>query len=261
MQWGASQLFGAARRYRTRFPNDKLMITPDWANGADELLHFFLPGDLEVDMANVDWLQNRRGKLPEPIRFVLLEPEFQAASVDRRLRLDALEETISYPDGTPGFRIARWRYAPDFDAILAAQREDWHRLVEEQVAIAGETVRVSHSKFDGGDTAYLFDGDPASLARTEMANPAVVVLEFPKAHRFRRLLLTTGSMQSDLAVTVSGAGREETIRRTFTGLPDDPTLDVELPDVGGTRRVRIEVKDRNAEEPSKIHLREVRLVE
>jgi hypothetical protein len=263
MQWGSREVFGAARRYRERYPDQRLMLSPDWANGADELLHFFLPGDPSVDMANVDWLQNRRGDIPEPIRFILLEPEFRAASADPRLRLDALEETISYPDGTPGFRIARWRYAPDYEAIMSARREDWHHLIDEEVTISGEKVRVSHSRFDGGEVGQLFDGDPETLARTESSNPAVVVLEFPRgpSHAFRRLLLTTGSMDSEIVVTVTGEAREETVRRTYRGQPDDPTLDIELPAVGGARRVRIEARDLNAAEPSKVHLREVRLLE
>jgi hypothetical protein len=264
MQWGARQVFGAVRRYRALYPDQKMMLSPDWANGTDELLHFFVPGDMDVDMANVEWLQNRRGDIPEPIRFVLIEPEFREASADPRLRLDALEETIAYPDGTPGFRIARWRYAPDYDAIMAARRGDWHRLIDDEVTIGREKVRVSHSRFDSGEAAQLFDGDPRTLARTEMSNPAVLVVEFPSPHRFRRLLLTTGSMDSEIVVTVAGAdgeGREETVRKTYRSLPDDPTLDIELPDVGGARRVRIEARDTNAAEPSKVHLREVRFVE
>ena len=172
MQWGAREVFGEVGRLRKEHPKALILLTPVWANGVDDLLAFFLPGNERIVVANVDWLRYERRDIPAETLAVMIETEYQAASADRRFAPLSLEKTIAYPDGRPGFRFVWIRYSADFDAVLAREREAWRRLVAEDVEIAGETARVSHSIFDVGEGRHLFDGDERSLVRTEKANPA-----------------------------------------------------------------------------------------
>ena len=260
MQWGAREVFGEVRRLRERHPDALILVSPVWANGMDDLLAFFVPGAEGVLLANVDWLRYERRDIPAETLAVMTEDEYAAAAADPRFAALRVEKTILYPDGRPGFRFVWVRYASDFDALLAAERASWHKLVEEEVEIGGETARVSHSVFDLGDGRHLFDGDDRSLVRTDRANPAVVVVEFSRPRPIRDLALTIGSMQCELTVAVSGPSGEASVTQTHRDLPRDPTVTVELPDIGGpVSRVRIEVRDINGGEPQHVHLREVRL--
>ncbi len=260
MQWGAREVFGELRRVREAHPRALVLLTPVWANGVNDLLEFFLPGTEGIVVANVDWLRYARRDIPPDTLAIMTEAEYQSAAGDPRFSDLRVESTLAYPDGTPGFRFVWLRYADDFDAVLAREREGWHRLVDEEVEIAGENVRVSHSVFDVGGARHLFDGDERSLVRTEKANPAVVVVEFSRPRPLRQLALTTGSMEMELSVEVSGPSGEASLDRVFKNLPLDPTVELELPAIGGpVSKVRISVRDINSAEPQPVHLREVRL--
>jgi hypothetical protein len=190
----------------------------------------------------------------------MTEPEYQAAVGDPRFANLRLEETLPYPDGSPGFRFVWLAYAANFDALLAKEREGWRRLVEDEVEIGGEKARVSHSIFDVGEARHLFDGDDRTLVRTEKANPAVVVVEFARPRTLRQLSLTTGSMEMEVSVELSGPSGEASLARTYKNLPLDPTVDLDLPAIGGpVAKLRIAVRDINSAEPQPVHLREVRL--
>ncbi len=261
MQWGAREVFGEIGRIRTAHPGGLVVLTPVWTNGVDDLVDFFLRSHEGIVIANVDWLGSARRDIPEDTVAVMTESEYRSAAGDPRFADVRVETTLLFPDGLPGFRFVRLRYADDFDAVLARERESWHRLVEEEVSIGGEAVKVSHSVFDEGQYArHLFDGDDDSLVRTEEANPAVVLVEFPSPRPLRHLSLTTGSMDMEVTVEVAGPSGKASFARTYSGLPRDPTVEIDLPSVGGdVASVRITVRDIHAEEPQNVHLREVRL--
>ena len=205
MQWGAREVFAEVGRIRKAHPQALIVLTPVWANGVDDLVDFFLRGHEHIVIANVDWLRSARRDIPEETLAVMTEDEYRSADGGPRFADMRVEKTLDFPDGRPGFRFVWLRYAADFDAVLARERESWHRLVEEDVVIGGETAKVSHSVFAPGQEArHLFDGDDRSLVRTEKANPAVVVVEFPRPRPLRHLSLTTGSMDMEITVDVAG---------------------------------------------------------
>ena len=260
MQWGAREVFGEVGRLRKAHPDALILLTPVWANGVQDLLDFFLPGNDRIVLANVDWLRYARRDIPPETLAVMTETEYQAALADPRFANLRLEKTLPYPDGSPGFRFVWLGYAANFDALLAQEREGWRRLVEDEVDIGGEKARVSHSIFDVGEARHLFDGDDRTLVRTEKANPAVVVVELARPRTLRRVSLTTGSMEMEVTVEVSGPSGEASVARTYKNLPLDPTVDLDLPAIGGpVAKLRIAVRDINSAEPQPVHLREVRL--
>lgn len=261
MQWGAREVFAEVGRIREAHPDALVVLTPVWANGVDDLVDFFLRRHDGIIVANVDWLRSARRDIPEKTLAVMTEDEYRSAAADGRFADLRVDKTLDYPDGRPGFRFVWLRYAPDFEAVLAREREGWHRLVEEEVVIGGEAAKVSHSVFGPGQAArHLFDGDDASLVRTEKANPAVVLVEFPRPRPIRHLSLTTGSMDMEITVDVAGPSGKASFARTYIGLPRDPTVEIDLPPIGGdVASLRIAVRDIHSEEPQSVHLREVRL--
>ena len=259
LQWGSREVFGALRPVRQSHPKALIVVSADWANGMDDLVEFFLPGSERVLVANADWLLYQKRDIPEETLAVLTEEEFRRVAGDRRLAL-RLERTIPYPDGRPGFRFVWVRYADDFAAIVSAEKEAWHRLVPDEAEVAGTTTKVEHSVFDIGEAKHLFDGDDASLVRTETANPAVVILHFDPPRAFDEVAITLGSMHCEISLEVSSGSRTGSFSQTYRELPHDPTVTIPVPRIGGpASTLKISVSDVNAGEPQHVHLREIRL--
>ena len=259
MQWGAQEVLGEVDRLTRAHPNALIVVSPDWANGMNDLVEFFVADRRNVRIANIDWLRYERQDVPDETLAVITEAEYQRAAGDPRFASLRVEKTIPYPDGRPGFRFVWVRYAPDFERIVAEERESWRRLVREEVDLGGGPLAVEHSVFDVGGAEHLFDGDEASLVRTEKANPAVVVLRFDPPRPLAEVSLTLGTMQCEIAVAVSGPSGEGSFVRTYRDLPADPTVAVPLPGIGGpVSTLRISVRDVNAGEPQNVHLREIR---
>ena len=105
---------------------------------------------------------------------------------------------------------------------------------------------VAHSPWDGGRSADLFDRDPATLARTENANPAVLEFRFPVPRPLKGLSITMGGRDFTVTATLQpeGGGPPKAYRREFRGMPADPTLDLDF-DTGETKieSVRVEILD------------------
>ena len=258
MQWGAAPVFEAVGQYARKYPQAAILVSPTWTNGAENLRDFFLPGSsTRVRVCcNIDALRYKKIEIPAETLLVMTEPEYRTLAGDRRFTDVRLDRTLDYPDGSPGFRFVWLRYAPDFDAQQAAVRESWHRLQQEDVTLGGEVVRVGHSAFDLGAIQGLFDGNPATLVRTENANPAVIVVEFPHSRTIRGIRLTTGSMDLELKVSVTGPSGTREWTRVYENLPWDPTVEMTWPEEP-VDRIRLEVRRMDAEEPDHVHLRDL----
>ena len=134
-------------------------------------------------------------------------------------------------------------------------------LVTDQALVDGTLADVSHSKWDGGRTADLFDADPATLARTEKANPAIVAIRLPEPRPLKGISLTTGGMDAGLTVIVQPkGGAAKTYTKEFRHMPPDPTFGLDF-DTGSTpiESIRIEIKDLNGGD-GHIHIRTVKLL-
>ena len=260
MQWGAREVLGEVAALRDRHPDALFVISPDWANGADDLVEFFLGRPNRVRLESADWFLYAKRDISDRTLAVWTEPEYRKVAGDPRFAELRLEKTIPFPDGRPGFRLVWVRYAPDFDRVLAEDRESWHRLVAEEAEVGGRETTISHSAFDIGQLKDLFDDDAGSLVRTKYANPAVLVLNFDPPIPLQELTLVLGTMQSEITVAVSGSSGEAAASHTFRDLEPDPTRTVALPQIGGpVSRLSVSIRDLNAGEPGHVHLRDLRL--
>jgi hypothetical protein len=260
MQWGASQVFEPVKQYARHYPDAAILISPVWTNGADDILNFFLPGSTHVRVCcNIDALRYRRMDIPDQTLLVMTEAEYQTLAGDRRFADVRLEKTLNYPDGSPGFRFVWLRYAPDFEEQQAAVRESWHKLRQEEMQLDGETVRVGHSAFDIGGIQGLFDGDPATLVRTENANPAVIVVQFPHPRPIRGIRLTTASMDFELGVSTTGPTGSKEWNRVYRDLAWNPTVELTWP-VESVDQIRLEIRRMDVEEPDHVHVRDLKFL-
>jgi hypothetical protein len=134
-------------------------------------------------------------------------------------------------------------------------------LVSDQALLDGSLTDVSHSKWDGGRTADLFDNDPGWIARTEKANPAIISLRLPEPRPLKGISLTTGGMEALLTVIVQPqGGAPKTYTKEFRHMAADPTFGLDF-DTGSTpiESLRVEIKDLNGGD-GHIHIRTLRLL-
>ncbi|MFN8471930.1 MAG: antitoxin AF2212-like protein [Anaerolineae bacterium] len=262
MQWGAGQVFGMLPDYLRDHPNTRVILSPSWANGTDVFLRFFMPAEPRVQLTSVDGFITDKKPLDPNTVFVMTPDERQRAIDSKKFEPLQIDQVIPYPDGKDGFYLTHLKYVPNIDDIFAAEKEARKKPVTDVVTINGENVTVNHSVFDSGSTKDLVDGDAFTLARGREANPLLVEFVYPSARPITRFAGDFGSMDFELKVSLYADDNAQPVVTTkqFRGLPPDPHVEFALdnppPQV---KKVRIEVKDLNAGEPTHIHIREVNL--
>jgi hypothetical protein len=188
-------------------------------------------------------------------------PEYEDAAGSGKFSNMRVEHVIRHPDGRPGFYFVRLEYSGAFEEILATEAAKRRRLVETPVTVEGEPVLLRHSKLDLGDPGAMFDGDPATVARTEEANPFVVEWEFPAPRTFRELAIRIGGTEERVTIRLSESRDSEpvTYSATLRGTIQQPTVFLKFSRPTRARLVRIEVYDPLRPEPDHIHIFDIQL--
>lgn len=263
MQYGAKQLFQeAVPEMLAADPNDRIMMTSSWANGADTFIRFFLPKELQsrVQMLSIDFYMDERRNLDANTILVMTPAEYERARTSPKFCHVSVERIIPYPDGSPGFYFARLEYSPDFEKLLAPEREARIRPVDEAFTLNGQQVVITHSPLDAGRLADLLDGDTFTLVRGLAANPLIFDFRFSRPRAIDGLAADFGSMDFRLTSSLyASEGSEPTVyQETYRGLPSDPHVEMLFPEAPeSVARFRIEIEQLNAPPDPHIHVREL----
>lgn len=261
MQYGASQLFDVIEARLAADPDTTIMLTPDWANGTDMFPRFFLSPEQggRVRTFNVDAFIGEKRELTGDMLFIMMPGEVDRARASGKFAEVVVEETIPYPDGSPGFVLARLAYAPDVDAVFAAELEALRQPVTEAGEMSGAPVTVTHTRFEAGQLADLFDGDAFTLVRHISANPVRYEIVFDAPRPVGGLAGDFGTM--DFAVTATltpPEGEAVVVEQEFRGLGGDPHVEMAFPGApAAVASLLLEIRDLNAGEDVKIHVREL----
>jgi hypothetical protein len=259
MQYGAQQVYTTAWELLQENPGIKISVTPTWANGADILKRFFIPDNAPIFMGNADRYLNLITPIDDNLIMVLTDHEYQEVLDSGKLVVEDIIEIIPYPDGSPGFYFVKLAYVANAEEVFAAEEAELYSPVVEQLTVLGQTVTISHPRFDMGAVEHVFDQDPFTLARTFDANPAYFYIDFEQPVQISGLNLTTGSM--DFILTVRMIGPDEEVvefTETYTELPPDPTVEVDLDQAPEEiARLEIEIEAMHMGQPYKIHIREL----
>ncbi|MCU0486689.1 MAG: glycosyltransferase family 39 protein [Anaerolineales bacterium] len=266
MQYGAKQLFEQAiPDLLAQDPQAQVLVTSTWANGADRFLNFFFT-PTELKRVRVDGIQTYLFKLV-PLKgnevFIMSPAEFQEALDSPKLTNIRLEQTLNYPDGSPGFLFVRLEYAPGAEAVFAAEKEARRALVEAQVSLEGQPVAVRHSVIDMGSPDLIFDGDHFTLMRGLEANPFVLELTFPEPRRFTQVEADFGLANITLTALLYPEDQDTPLSYTASrsnSNSQDPLMSLDLSGAPPVTRLRFEILNRAAGEIANIHIRELTLL-
>ncbi len=266
MQYGAKQIFVDAIPALLRAePESLVLVSSTWANGTDRYREFFLDGSTydHVAIRGIDWYQTRLEPLDDSLIFIGTPAELQSAQDSGKFEAITPEQTLLYPDGSPGFYVFRARYRPGVIALFEAEAEARKQPVTEQVQLDGQTVSFTHSLFDMGTAAHLLDNDLFTLSRGMEANPLLLQIDFATPRPIATVVLTTGTMDI-FTLTVKAypdvAADPITVSQQFVNAGADPTSRIDLPEASGPiQRLVIEIHDEISGESANIHVRELDL--
>jgi hypothetical protein len=267
MQYGGEQLSSALVKYKETYPDANLIVSSSWANGTDEIFKFFLPSTFQFRTGTVlEYIQNYI-PIEEQDVFVMTSEEYAVAEASGRFSEIRINQILTYPNGQPGFYFAQLTYISNIQEIIAAEKAELAKPVEEQIVLGGEpvtggeAVRVVHSRFDMGRLADAFDGNPFSLIRTQQDNPMSLEMFFPEAHRFTRVSVRVGGAPTRLAVTFypAAGGDPEVFYASVDRSSDYRDVEIKLAAPIESSHIRLEIETLGEAEPTHVHVYEVRL--
>jgi hypothetical protein len=255
-QYGGSQLTGAMSDYLFRHPETRFIVSPDWANGTDEIMNFFLPEKFPFQMGGIDSYLNKIQKItPDDVVIVTPEELVRAAQSGLFANIQAVQ-VLLWPDGRTGFYFLRLQYAERATTLLALQKAELAKPVEETLLLKGEMVRVVHSRFDMGSLSNGFDDDPVSLMRGLSANPLFLEMTFPVPHEFTGVRALVGAAPTRLTFFLYP--HDGSAPQSFTiEVPRDTenhTVAIVLPRAIATDHIRLEFLVVGEDEPAHVHV-------
>jgi hypothetical protein len=264
MQFGAKQIYEqTVIPVLKQDPQARFVITPSWANGAEQFVGFFVPPEYQprVMLGQIYDLLNQRPVLTNENYFIVSSEEYNKVSADPKFKDINVRSIIHYPDGRPGFYVINLNYSENVDAIIAAEEEARRKPVEETFTWNGQEVRVVHSPLGGGSLNDMMDGNTDTLAKGAEANPVVFEYFYSEPIPTSQLVLTTGSMQNfDIVIRLYAPGSDQPVEYTqnFQGLPPDPTVIIEFPNgPAESNHIFISIKDNSQGKIAQVHVREI----
>lgn len=264
-QYGAFQIYDIIEEYHQEHPQDRIIFTSSWANGADILNRFFIGNQAWLDGGSIEGYIQRKFPVDENTVFIMVPLEYSIATGSEKLTDVRLEETVAYPDGSPAFYFARLRYVDNIDEIFAAERAVRAVLQEGTVNINGQEVGIRFSYLDAvsqSDTIRLiFDDDEYTYIKTLEDNPFIIELTYPLPVTVNGFSLIIGSANIRVTLTASGAPGAEPVTYTFEGKgsENEPELSFDLPQPVNAQVLHIEVLDPFSPPPAQIHIWELTL--
>lgn len=267
MQYGARQIFEEViPDWLQRDPQAEILVTSVWANGADHFLYFFLDENdrQRVRMDSVAAYLFKQRPLNQHMIFIMTAAEYEEARNSPKFKRVETLGSIPYPNGSPGFYLARLAYADNVAEIFAAEQEARRQLVETVLLLEGETVILRYSQIDMGGPTLMFDGDEFTLMRGLEANPFILELIYPQPRRVSGLEADFGLMDVVLTVKLFASSQEATPLAEFSLTRQrvtDPFFRMDFKDPPPqVSRLRLEIFNPLSGESANIHIRELKIL-
>ena len=257
LQYGAPQVYSAARSYVKSNPDVRVHVSPTWTFQGDIQRRFFVPEVKQIIVGSADEYLNKVTPGLENQLFILTPADYQKVLDSTWLETPRVELTIPYPNGLSGFYFVRLKYKANVDELVRSSVEKLHHLLETSLVVNGESWLVRYSSLDSGDVRNVFDGNPDTLIKTSGANPLVVEVEFPAGRQLTSVTARVGSEAVELTVRIDaedGAGEKRYTQAAGGGNQPYKNVRVELGGVQTVKKLRFELLDPLAPEPSIVHL-------
>jgi len=158
------------------------------------------------------------------------------------------------------FAFRQLTHVNNADQPFEAERDLPPGLITDEISLGDETIRMTHSTLDIGQSKDVFDNNIDTLIRGLEANPFILDFEFSKPQAIKGLMMDFGRMDFVMRVQVYGTGNTSPIsyKGEYRQQPPIPHMDMDF--VNGpeqVKRIHIEIEQLLPPEEVHIHVREV----
>lgn len=265
MQYGAKQLFQEAiPRYLKNNPHARLLVSPNWANGGDAFADFFLNKSEKkrVKIDSIDSFIKNYQPISSDLIFVMTPEDLLQTQKSNKFESPQIIKTIEYPDGRPGFFFVKVNYAHDITNIFAEELRIRGEPETEQLLINDQSIKITHSRFEEGFLANVFDGNENTFVRGWNGIPMIIQMEFPSKRKINSVTLNTGIINNfTITITVMPENQlnPTVITQSYTDNNTQSIFNFELTDMDiFSEKIKIDVRENN-QGVGQIHLFEIKL--
>ncbi|NTU75617.1 MAG: hypothetical protein HGA86_05810 [Anaerolineaceae bacterium] len=205
---------------------------------------------------------NQRQKIRPETVFILMPEEYQMAKSSEKFVDLKVIKTLDYPNGQPGFYFVSMRYSDNFDEILKQEKAARKALLDKKISLQdGSNAVVQYSRPDMGAIENLFDGDLASLMRSEEANPMRVSLSFDERRSVQGITVRIGGVPSQITVYLFSQDGSEPLKfeKIAKESPNPRNVTIDFGQAIDTSRLEVEILSSNDTEPAHVHVWEITL--
>lgn len=261
LQYGSQQVFGKIKEIKTQNPDAHINLSPDWANGTDVLARFFLGDPVPIEMSGMDAFTQFMKPIPENTIFALSPEDMGNVVTSGKFEPMKVVDVVYYPDRTPGFIFAKIKYSETARAAFENERASRKLMVPESVKLNGIAAEAASSRLDMGSLQLAFDNDPASVIRSEEANPLVIEVKLEQPISLKKISATIGGGATGLAVYAQSEDGSS-VYSSSTAVYENPQIrTVQIPVYFDRQvsRLRFEIRTIRDGEPSHVHLWDIKL--
>lgn len=270
MAWGTKELYQSFLPHLlSHHPDASLLLTSSWANGADSFNEFFVrdatsPLHQRLSLVNVeDFNATLRPGISERAIIVLTEEEWKKFRLNPKFFLSEPIEVLNLPDGRPGFFAAHFGYSPEAQGIFERELAERRKPITTRLQLGslGGAV-ITHSQFDIGSVADIFDDSDFSLVRTPAnVNPLILQIVLDTPTPVTRIKARLWPMTVDWNITISDSDGVECFRQKGreqnTG--EDATIEIEPSPCQTAKMVSLSFGEAGYHHESRVHVKTVTL--
>jgi len=266
LQYGAKQIFvDTIPTYLKASPKNHIYVSSIWANGSDNFIRFFLsPEDQKrVSMIGMENFIQAKSPIGPNDYFILTQPDMDQIEQSRWFKEIKADQTIPYPDGTPGFYVVNLEYVENIDEVIAAEKRKLTEPIEADVQVEGENIKMFYSPIDMGQPKDIFDDDFFTLMRGAAANPYILDFNFSNPRHLTGIFGQFARMDYLITVDLYAPNSDTPVHYEFKD--DKITTDVELEMTFDNapeqvKRVHIEIEQMHPGQTVHIHIRKIKFL-
>ncbi len=212
LQFGAKQVFELIKEEAEKSPQAQFVVTPNWMMFPNLAQEFILRNyPIKLSYASVyDYARQQNNISPETL-FLVTAKEFKFIAENPKFSVSEIINVIPYPNGEPGFYLARINYSENSAQIFSQEEAERKKPDLADLTIDGVPARVSHSKVGDGDIRNVFDGNPETLYKSMISNPVTFDVAFDEPRLVSGIFIIHGSSPVRLSVEVIPANNQAAV--------------------------------------------------
>jgi hypothetical protein len=214
LQYGGQELFNEIKDLQKQYPDKKVILSPNWANGTDTIARFFLGDPLPIEIGSIQEFGNEILPLDKNIIHIMLPNEYHWMLESGKFTDIEVIQTLKYPNGSNGFFFVTMNYVDNIEEIIKQEIAERRKPRQATIMISGQKVQAIYPLLDMNEIKHAFDGNDTTLIRTFEANPLRIELIFPEPRQISNVTTLVGGASTRLSLIMTIFGSDGVVTRS-----------------------------------------------